>query len=75
MCHVLTENASFLEGVEGLLPDALQPFRYLARKTTTGRKSPLSIHGWISSPERQETAISGHSPIVGERLLELKAAI
>ncbi len=40
---------------------------------TQGRKSPLGSHGWISSPERRETAISGHSPIAGERLLILKA--
>ncbi len=26
-----------------------------------GRKSPLDGHGWISSPERRETATSGHS--------------
>jgi hypothetical protein len=26
-----------------------------------GRKSPLGGHGWISSPERRETATFGHS--------------
>ena len=34
-----------------------------------GRKSPLGGHGWISSPERRETATSGHSPIPDERPL------
>jgi len=24
--------------------------------TASGRKSPLGVHGWISSPERRETA-------------------
>ncbi len=33
-----------------------------------GRKSPLGSNGWISAPERRESAISGHSPTVGERL-------
>ena len=28
---------------------------------TQGRKPPLGGHGWISSPERRETATSGHS--------------
>ena len=41
--------------------------------TVVGRKSPLGDHGWISTPERRETAISGHSPIVGERLLHTKS--
>ena len=40
-----------------------------------GRKLPLGSHGWISSPERQGTAICGRSPIVGERLPILKAVI
>jgi hypothetical protein len=71
----LAENASLLADIEGLLPAAFQPFRHLDRKTTTGRKSPLGGHGWISSPGRQETAMSGHSPIAGERLLILKAVI
>jgi len=26
-----------------------------------GRKSPLGGHGWISSPERREAAMIGHS--------------
>jgi hypothetical protein len=38
-----------------------------------GRKSPLGDYGWISSPERRETANFGHSPIASERLLILKA--
>jgi len=29
----------------------------------------LGGHGWIASPERRETATSGHCPIAGERLL------
>jgi hypothetical protein len=28
---------------------------------TVGRKSPLGGYAWISSPERRETAIFGHS--------------
>jgi hypothetical protein len=29
--------------------------------TAVGRKSPLGGHGWISSPERRESANTGHS--------------
>ncbi len=43
--------------------------------TPQGRKSPLGTHGWISSAERREAAISGHSPIAGERLLILNADV
>ena len=39
----------------------------------TGRKSPLGSHGWILSSERRETAISGHSPTVAERLLNTES--
>jgi hypothetical protein len=45
-----------LADIEGLRPHDILPFRYLARKTTTGRKWPLGSHGWISSPERPESA-------------------
>ena len=48
---------------------------FRARTAAVGRKSPLGGHGWISSPERRESAISGHSPIADERLLILKAVI
>jgi hypothetical protein len=29
----------------------------LIRRAVVGRKSPLSNHGWISSPKRRETAV------------------
>jgi hypothetical protein len=37
-----------------------------SRLTKKGRKSPLSSHGWISSPERRETARSGYSLTVND---------
>jgi len=49
--------------------------RLKAWLTKKGRKPPLGDHGWISSPERRETAISGHCPIVSERLLQTEAVI
>ena len=43
-----------------------QPLR---RMSGLGRKSPLGGHGWNSSPERRETATTGHPSVGGERLL------
>ena len=39
----------------------LRTLRREALMSLTGRKSPLGGHGWISSPERRETATFGRS--------------
>ncbi len=52
---------------------ALLPFRDLSRMATQGRKSPLSSHGWISSPERREPAMKSHSPGTNERLVDTES--
>ena len=39
----MAENASLLADIEGLLPAVFQPFRNLARKTTTSQFLPVAI--------------------------------
>jgi len=43
------------------VPAPIIPYSPAIRMSGVGRKSPLSSHGWISSPERRETANCGHS--------------
>ena len=48
-------------------------FRDQARMTIVGRKSPLGGYGWISSPERRETATFGHSVYSASKRLQERA--
>ncbi len=41
--------------------------------TDKGRKPPLGGCGWISSPERRETAMKSHSPGANERLVDTES--
>ena len=47
--------------------------RSTLRRSELGRKPPLGSHGWISSPQWRETAMSGHSVTINEGPVEINA--
>ncbi len=60
LCPLLAINRPSSTADERQLTGSYQGHQRKTRSSQMGRKSPLGGHGWISSPERRETATSGH---------------